>query len=791
MKFVFINENMRKTMKKFILTLLLLITVSSAAYSAEETLSYWNREGQLTYYQNTYWQFALFAPEAPCYIKEFTLYFFGNPGQATIVLLGHEAGNPVPGLFVGTGGNKVLGAWTTNVNPEQGQPAGVKVELEEPVWFANDHFFIGVGGMSQGLNLLSDQTTYQPLCESNDGGNFYYQSLYNAQGQWALGNHAYAIDVVVDYPTKTPAGYLQDATTAMGFETGLSRASYAAADYDNNSFQDILISGRLYANENGMFTEVTAEAGLEGGASGNAFVDFDNDGDLDIIFFRSSQQLSYLFENDGEGNFSKTQLNIPPLVNITSFSIADINNDTYPDIFIGQLWGEYPQSQPNYLFINDGSNNVTDGTAMIYPDWDGTWNFPNEAWDPDNYVVDRNRNSRGSQWVDFDEDGDLDLYIANYFLHEDEFYRNNGDGSFTDICREKDIDQNETGHNHGTGVDWSDFDNDGDMDLLLFQFAHPRFLQYDHRPTTLYKNSGSPGYNFTDTYNPDTWTSSVGIEFEETHAGGAWGDVNNDGLDDFVVTTFYGCRYIDFYEQQPDNTFALKTFDYGLDKIVTGEDAAWVDVDNDGDLDLLLSDNRNFRIFENTLDIGVNNFVQVDLESTSANKYAIGARVKVFAGDDVYIQEVSCGRGQKMQKPYRLHFGISTNTSIDKISVRWPGKTEYEDFTDIETNSIVKLTEGGASDVEDTKENEYYLGTNTPNPFSDRTNISYYLPEGGHVKLSILNAHGVEIALITDEIKASGRHTAAWTSGNLESGVYFCRLQVSGFTAVKKMILVK
>ena len=301
--------------------------------------------------------------------------------------------------------------------------------------------------------------------------------------------------------------------------------------------------------------------------------------------------------------------------------------------------------------------------------------------------------SRACQFADYDDDGNLDLFVANYYLENDELWTY-VDGEYKNRTGLKNIDQNMTGHNHGTGCDWYDYDNDGDLDLLVPQLAHPFFRPaYDHRGTTLYNNSGAPYYDFSARIDATSKLPNFGMEYEETHAGAAWGDVNNDGLADFIITTYYGCRYIDLYVQNEDHTFSNKTFEYGLEGTVTGEDACWADFDNDGRLDLAIGEEGKFRLYRNNY-ISDNNFVEIDLECTSGNINAIGARVKITTENhDEYLQEVGCGRGQKMQKPTRLHFGLGTNeTAI--VDVKWPNQSEYERFYLTQINTIVKLTEG-------------------------------------------------------------------------------------------------
>ena len=123
------------------------------------------------------------------------------------------------------------------------------------------------------------------------------------------------------------------------------------------------------------------------------------------------------------------------------------------------------------------------------------------------------------------------------------------------------------------------------------------------------------------------------------------------------------------------------------------------DFNNDGKVDLCMSNNTYFRLYENELS-SINNWIEIDLQRTDTQKLnIIGSRVRITCGSNSYMQEVSCGRGQKMQNPYRLHFGLASHQTIDKIEVRWYGSTTWETFNS-EVNTIVTLYEGKGSDYQ-------------------------------------------------------------------------------------------
>lgn len=771
-------------MKKIIF-ILFFCFASGSLYAELDTLSYWDKN-EPTFVGFNFAQYPLqsarFVPEAPCYIKEIHAWYLGQPGSAVIWLLDQAGGTFLPNALTATAGQYNINAWSFNVNPPPGQIGGVRIVLDEPYYMTDTQFYVISGNHSQGLLLASDTTLHEVFCEYKEGDSdvqWRPQNLSNTNGDWMYGPYAYLVDVVVEYPEKESKNYLQDITSQVELPTNMGRTTYAWTDFDGDGYLDFLNGGRYFKNNEGeSFTEMTQDLGLKGSASGNAFVDMDNDGDLDIVLLKSSGAKSYLYTNDGEGGLTETQLEgIPDLVDPTCFSFADINGDAYPDLFIGQLWSPYPDPQPNYFLVNNQN---------------GDFDYLDDVC-----KTDGDKQSRGSQFVDFDDDGDLDLYVTNYFLQMDELWENEGDLNFFNIIELTGISQNRGGDhnypsNHGTGVDWYDYDNDGDMDILLCQFAHPRFIgeSIDHRPTTIYKNLEG-WYDFEDTYDPDTWTSNVGLGFTESYAGASWGDANNDGLADYVNTVFYRCQYIDFYEQQPDHTFENKTFEYGLEWIYTGVDACWVDYDNDGRLDLAMSKDNRFVLFKNMTPAD-NNWVEIDLEASSGNKYAIGSRVKVYAGDDVYMQEVNCGRGQKMQRPYRLHFGLGSHQTIDKIEVRWHGKTEYTTYAgeNIQANSIIKLTET-ASDVDEIAEGEFYLSESRPNPVENAAALTYGLPKPAEIRLEIYDSFGKLIRTLDSGFKNAGEHNLTFNVGDAASGAYYLKLSSGEQSETTRLIISK
>ncbi len=774
-------------MKKVVIIILFLANlIPSFLHSEEITLKYWKEDDKLTYYipegpgvfPYTH-QFQRFDIPAPCYIKSMRIYLYGEPSTINVYCLDHQAGHFLPQVFAYSG-RGVLGTAEFQFQGAN-QPTPIDINFPEPIYFDGDQVFIGVRIENRTKTFfISSQSEVTPFCQSQDGGNYGYQYFanYNAtdQGQlWAAAPRAFLAELKVELAMSSPKSYLIDRTGTAGLPSTMSQSSIAFGDINDDVYQELLINGRLFLNSKDGYKEITTQSGLSDTPQGNFFIDIDNDGKLDIIFlFESSDGLKpmVLFFNNGDNTFTRKQTSLPGFRSVSGFAVADINNDNYPDFYVTQLWNPYPTAYPNYMFINDGKGGFKLAGGLCQT------------------AV--NRRSRGCQFVDYDNDGDLDLYVTNYYQEPDELWENKGDLVFVDVAKQKAIDifskDNKEWSNHGTGVDWYDYDNDGDMDLLLPQFAHPANASYGFRGTTIYKNQNG---NFTDTYDSQIGGSSLGITYEETHAGAAWGDFDNDGLADFVITTYYGCRYIDLYKQTPDLKFKNVTYEAGLNRIVTGDDACWADYDNDGKLDLAMSIDRKFKLFKNYWSETNNNWVKLDLRSNKSNKFAIGARVKVYAGGKTYMQEVGAGRGQKMQKPYVLHFGIGQAQSIDKVEIRWPKSKEYVTYTNIPINQITKIVEEGVG-VEQSEVNfSNYIHLTKSIIGNDDLEIEFGIAKSHNLLIEIVDLQGNVVISENLGNYNIGDYKHTIKIDKLQSGTYFVRLIVGGSTLFDKFAIVK
>ncbi len=437
-------------------------------------------------------------------------------------------------------------------------------------------------------------------------------------------------------------GTFTDVTAASG--TGDPRYGMAcvAGDYDNDGRPDVYVTnyGRntLYHNEGeGRFADVTESAGVgdELWGVGTVFFDYDNDGDLDLYV----------------GNY----LEFDPEYRLYYAA----------DLFPGPL--AYP-GQPDVLYRNEGNGTFVDATAAAG-------------------VVSEAR-AMGLVAGDYNGDGRVDLYVANDAM-ANYLYRNNGDGSFTDIGLELGVAFSANGDaSSSMGGDFGDFDLDGDMDLMVPDMAY----------NNLYVNVG-PDY-FED-FTAELGIAEISGQYVSWH--GDFLDYDNDGDLDLFITngdahhlthTMEALLLANVPRENGGRMFVDISGQSGpfFRHRCLSRGASAGDYDNDGDLDLfVLHLDQPSQLLRNE---GGNarHWLLIQLEGTASNRDGIGALVTVRAGEMEQVSQALTAVGYISQNDPRLHFGLGAIERVDAITVRWPSGTVQE-LTDVDADQVVTVTE--------------------------------------------------------------------------------------------------
>ncbi|MBM83710.1 MAG: hypothetical protein CMJ78_24400 [Planctomycetaceae bacterium] len=429
----------------------------------------------------------------------------------------------------------------------------------------------------------------------------------------------------------------QDVTDAVGLK-GLGGSVAAWGDFDNDGWPDLYTSGQLWKNEVGKkFTRFAAPLGGDG-----IWGDFDNDGFLDLFCWAGGRVYRNL---EGKG-FKLVEGAIPALPTTVSLGATwgDFNADGYLDLYVGgyEVWPS--KEYPDVILLNQK------GEKFV------------EHWRQKRIL-----RSRGITAADFDEDGDLDIYVSNYRLQPNLLMRNDGKAAFADVAKtlKTDGDGDLGAWGHTIGSSWGDFDNDGHFDLFVGNFSHPP--AYQDRPKFLRNLGPKSQFQFEDK------SGTAGLRWQESYASPALGDFDNDGLLDLFFTTVYGGDRSVLYRNAGDWKFEEVTVP---SKIVTATtyQGAWCDFDGDGYLDLV----SGGRLFKNAG--GTNSWLKVKLIAKQANRSAIGASVRLQLGEQVIVRQVEGATGQGNQNDLTLHFGLGQHKEPVKLSIRWTdgGRQELE-----------------------------------------------------------------------------------------------------------------
>ncbi|HCO92756.1 MAG TPA: hypothetical protein DIU00_02195 [Phycisphaerales bacterium] len=499
---------------------------------------------------------------------------------------------------------------------------------------------------------------------------------------------------------------------------------------------------------------------VESVTSGLALFDYDRDGDVDIYFLSGAPlkgtkydkaPKNALYRNEGGWRF--TDVTDRAGVGDTGFGLGvvagDYDNDGDLDIYVNNYG-------PNVLYRNNGDGTFSDVTAQAG-------------------VADGSKVGAATLFLDMDKDGDLDLFVANYlnFTYENhlmrtskgiskyagpmdfppmpnDLFRNNGDGTFTDVSVESGVAEHKGWGMGGVAVD---YDNDGDTDVHIVNDVYGNFL-FQNDGTGKFEevgliagiaydlhgdDQGSMGVDCGD-YDNDGWLDFYQTSYAQEQAalyknmsGGmfqdvtmltgagagtlahvTWGnsfvDFDNDGDLDIFVACGHLQDNIELYDDTASSSVRnVLLMNKGDGKFVDVSDqsgdgmkvklrsraAGFDDLDNDGDVDVVILNSRREPTILRNDSTSKGHWLQVRLRGVKTNRDGVGARIKLTAGDLTLTDEVHSGRGYQSHYGMRIHFGLGNREKVDRIEVRWVGGG-VDILENIRADRLVTITESSS-----------------------------------------------------------------------------------------------
>lgn len=500
----------------------------------------------------------------------------------------------------------------------------------------------------------------------------------------------------------------------LGLDTFNLAGGACADDFNNDGTLDLVVSAwdpaeqmRFFVNKgDGSFADRTREAGLSGLLGGINLLqaDYDNDGHVDLLVLRggwlgdSDRHPNSLLRNNGDGTFTDVtflaglgEAHFPT----QTASWADYDNDGDLDLYIGN------ESTRKGIFLPQPLGEVEDDRlpfpCQLFRN-NGDGSFSDVARQAG---VTNNRWTKGVIWADYDGDRYPDLYVSN-FWEPNRLYRNNRDGTFTDVAGRLGV----TGPMASFPAWFWDYDNDGVQDLYVSAYmtevadlaAASLGLSFETELPRLYRGDGTGGF--------EEVSRKLHLDRPSAPMGSNFGDLDNDGYLDFYL----GTGTPDYHDLMPNlmyrslegKRFADVSIAGGFAHLQKGHGVVFADFDHDGDQDIFeqmggsyAGDKYADALYENP-GFG-NHWIAVQLVGTRSNRSAIGARIRLEVEEEdkarTIFKTVNSG-GTFGANPLRQTIGLGRASKIGRLEVFWPTSGETQVFRDVPADRFIRIVEG-------------------------------------------------------------------------------------------------
>jgi len=483
-------------------------------------------------------------------------------------------------------------------------------------------------------------------------------------------------------------------------------------DYDNDGFQDLyFVNGApgaanvLYRNNrDGTFKDVTAQARVDGSGAGKgayktgvAVGDYDNNGYLDL--YVTSFGPDILYKNNGDGTFADVTAAAGvaggPAEWSTSTGFLDFDRDGDLDLYVTNYLDYRLNDNPYCGLRKDGYRmychpTMFDGMADRLFRNNGNGTFTDVSRQAG--IANPAGKGLGVALCDFDRDGDTDIYIANDMVRNF-LYRNNGNGTFVDVAYAAGVGFDSNGKPQaGMGVDCADVDANGLPDIFVTNFSEEL--------NTLYSNLGEG------LFEDITVKAGLGSGFIPLGFGTKMFDVDNDGDLDIHVTNGHVIDNVKLY--QPNLSYAQKDLLYenvggrfrdvsaqggpALQTERVGRGLAVADFDNDGNLDVVISSVGRPPALLRNQGAGGGNWIMIRAQGSKSNGFGLGATVRIQTSAGLQVREINNVASYLSANDIRLHVGLGAAKTVQQIDVLWPSGTK-QTLKDVAVNQILVIKE--------------------------------------------------------------------------------------------------